>query len=106
MARRVDTLDLEVPPPVALDACRTALAELGWSADANGGDERLSGREDNTKLCCHQAPASVEVELQGNAEGGTAVRITGSVPGFGPVSSGHLRTRMEALWRHLLAATR
>ena len=104
MPSRVDTLDLEVSPAAALVACRRALAELGWSADASDG--RVSGREDDTKLCCHQSPVSIEVELRANADGGTGIRMTGSVPGVGPVSSGHLRTRMEALWRHLLAAAR
>src|SRR5262245_24973941 len=106
MARRVDRLELEVSPAVALDACRRALAELGWSSDLSDGPVRISGREDDTKLCCRQSPASVELELRANADGGTAIRMTGSVPGFGPASSGQLRTRMEALWRHLLAAAR
>ena len=106
MPTRVDTLDLPVSPERASAACGEALAELGWSWEEGEGSLHLSGREDMTKLCCHQSPASVDLELRSNGNGGTAVRMTGSVPGVGPVSSGHLSTRMEALWRHLLAAAR
>ena len=105
MSGRIDELVLEVPPDRAGEACRIALAELGWSAEATG-EERLAGREGTDRLCCHQSPATVEIELRANGNKGTAIRMSGSVPGFGPVSSEHLSSRMEALWRHLLAAAR
>jgi hypothetical protein len=103
MSKRVETIDLAIPPDRALEACRRALVELGWSGDEAGERLRLSGREDATRLCCHQSPASVEIELRAH-DGGTAVHMAGQVPGFGPVSKAHLSSRMEALWRHLLRA--
>jgi hypothetical protein len=103
VSKRRDEIDLAVPPDRALEACRRALAELGWSSE-EAEEMRISGREDTTRLCCRQSPARVEIELRGH-DSGTAIRMAGSVPGFGPVSSDHLSSRMEALWRHLLAAT-
>ena len=103
VAKRVDVMELPVAATQVLAACRRAFSELGWSSDGCNGERRLHGYEDATKLCCHQSPASVEIDLQKHG-GGTKVRMSGSVAGLGPVSTGHLRSRLEALWRHILGA--
>jgi hypothetical protein len=100
---RVDSIELAHPPDRILVACKQALAELGWRGDASGAGLQLRAREDESKLCCRQAPIEVEIELEERAEK-TNIRVSGSVAGFGPVSSQSLRGRMEALWRHLFAA--
>lgn len=103
VSTRVDKIELDHPADQILIACRQALVELGWTSEVSEDELLVLAREDETKLCCRQSPIAVEIKLQERTET-TTVGVRGSVPGFGPVSSQALRSRLEGLWRHLFAA--
>lgn len=99
MSRTQGVLELRVAPEAARQACRKALAEIGWDvirADTNV----VEAREDPTRLCCHQSPAEAEIRFTEAADG-CQVTIETKVPGLGPISSSHARGRQEAIVRRL-----
>jgi hypothetical protein len=101
MSKQRRVVELDLPPDRALAACRRAIAELTWTLEESGGQGDLSGRERPEILCCHNAPVRVEAEVLPAGHDRTSVEVRGSVPGWGPVSSKHLRSRMDAFERRL-----
>jgi hypothetical protein len=101
MSKQRRVIELDLAPDQALAACRRAIADLTWTLEESGGQGDVTGRERPEILCCHNAPVRVEAEVQPAPHDRASVEVRGSVPGWGPVSSEHLRSRMEAFERRL-----
>lgn len=98
MSKRAELLEFDAPPERALVACRAAIRSLEWKLGEDGGG-RLTTSQDPAKLCCNEWPAQIEIEV-GPAPGErSAVTLAGFVPGFGPISSRHLRASLASLGR-------
>ena len=102
-AERQRTLDLEVGPEEAMEACREALDHLGWeiSEEEPG---HLHGYEDFTRLNCRTSPSIVDLEVVAPDYDHTFVAINISAPGIGPVPKGRAERQLEALTRHIREA--
>lgn len=100
MSTDSQSLDL----PVAIDRARLVCAEaavgLGWQCERVAGSV-LAVTEDATRLHCHRQPLSAEIRLEAGAAGQTRARIDGKVPGFGPISSQHVREQTALLARRI-----
>ncbi len=98
MSKRAQLLELEVAPDEALAGCRAAVAELGWEVSETG-EDRLATHQDPAKLCCHDWPVEVVIEVVEAGERRTCLGMKASVPGRGPISSRSLGSSLAALER-------
>ncbi len=80
--------------------CSEVLRSLGWQVMQSGGG--LVAREGANPLAMH-SPAQLELRFAPDAAGGTRVVLDGSIFGFGPFQSKHLK---EAMARFRQAAER
>ena len=106
MSRVEGALELAIGPDEVEQCWRQAIAELGWTVVGQQPGV-LEAREDITRLACCQSPAETKLETA-TSRRGCALRLATKVPGFGPVSSSHVKGRHSALVRtfhkHLTAA--
>jgi hypothetical protein len=98
VTKRAELLEFDAPPDRALVACREAIRSIEWDL-GEVGTGRLTASQDPAKLCCHDWPAEIEVEVDPAPGEGSAVTLAGFVPGFGPISSRHLRASLALLER-------
>ncbi len=96
MTKRAEQLEFDAPPDQALAACRSAIRSLEWE-QRGVGERRLAASEDPAKLCCHDWPAEIEIEIDPAPGERSAVTLAGFVPGLGPISSRHLRASLALL---------
>lgn len=96
VTKRAELLEFDAPPDEAHVACRAAIRSLEWDL-GEVGESRLTTSQDPAKLCCHDWPAQIEVEIDTAPGERSAVTLTGSVPGLGPISSRHLRASLALL---------
>lgn len=97
--RDTQELRMHAPPAEVAGLCREVVAHLGWSAterEGEGGEPRMTVREDIGHLCCGESPIRLEVELREASGGGTTAVIEGIVPGVGGIASKHLHQCMRA----------
>ena len=79
---------------------------LRWGLEHRG-DGRIEVREDATRLHCHCSPLTARLTVHATGSGRTSLTIEGSVPGWGPVASQHVRSQTDLLARRIgLAAIR
>lgn len=97
-------LRVPLPPPEALQACREAIEQIGWSVQTSDPQKhRMTAIEDFTKINCGDSPLRLEIELEpGKGGRGTAVNVEAIVPGVGGVASKHLHIGMRAFALSLL----
>jgi hypothetical protein len=103
MSKVTGTFLVDAPSEEVLRRFQTTLGTLGWEV-ARDDDGLVVAREDATALCCNQAPASARLQIERRDAGVTAVEITTKVPGIGPVSSRHVRSRMALVERAIQGA--
>jgi hypothetical protein len=98
MSKMTRTVLVEARGADVLRRCQATLGSLGWEVTRD--DEGVvTVREDVAALCCNEAPASARLQIEPRDGGISAVEITARVPGIGPVSSRHVRSRMALLER-------
>ena len=85
--------------PAALQACREAVAALGWTAREVDG-ESLVAAEDPAGLCCVVWPVEVAVKII-DGGGSSILKLTATTPGRGPIQQRQLRERLGRLEREL-----
>jgi hypothetical protein len=78
-------------PDETARACVEALRSLGWQVAQSAGG--LVASEVPNPLAMHW-PARLEIGFAPGAAGGTRVVVNGSISGFGPLQSGHLKDAM------------
>lgn len=93
MSRHSDNFLVPTPVNETARACHAAVTALGWAIDSPSADEMT---------CVAPAallanPAALEVTTRAHPSGGTIVSIMGSVFGFGPFQSAHLRSQAGLL---------
>lgn len=89
-------LDLHTAVGDAMIACREAVRDLGW---------RILEQSETCLVCKEVTPcvtsltwaAQVEIILTGGSADITKVTLNGSIFGFGPIQSGHLRGQVGSL---------
>jgi hypothetical protein len=96
MAKLSRAFDLDVTPTVASRAAREAIRGAGWNYEESG--EQVEAREDVTRLCCKQAPVTVQISVR-EQDSGTEIRLEGRLPGWGPIPSRQLPDRLRMLER-------
>ena len=84
MPRHREKMTLELTSEEALTACRRALPALGWEPYEEG-HGRLLAAEDQARLCCHDSPSRVEIELASRGPDRTELTFKASAPGVGPI---------------------
>jgi hypothetical protein len=90
----------------AAQACREAVAELGWRV-LELGETRMVFKQAPSGEFLGTAPARVEVELKADSSDKTTIEAKGSNFGFGPLQSGHVRGEVRNLRNRVeLAAKR
>ena len=95
MARRSLSCELGVDHRAALAASAAAIEALGWDLEST--DSALVGYEDSARLCCHDSPVRVSIAVvQSDAEA-SVLNIEATVPGFGPIASRSLKSRLRAI---------
>jgi hypothetical protein len=75
--------------------CKEAVASVGWRV-AEATDTRLRCKEVSTQSTSFTWPAEVLIELTAN-ETNTVITMNGSISGFGPIQSGHLKGQVGNL---------
>lgn len=95
MSRVEGVFELSLPPDRAQICCRRVFAELGWTMNRDQ-PGLLEGREDITRLACHQSPAETTLEIAASS-GGSEVSIATKVPGLGPIASSHAHGRQKTI---------
>jgi hypothetical protein len=93
MSRYSDEFLVPTATKVTARACREAVTALGWT---------INGATAGRMTCVTPAallanPAVLEVTTHAHPSGGTVVSVTGSVFGFGPFQSAHLRNQAGSL---------
>ncbi len=83
-------------------ASRAALADLGWELRSQTAN-LLRAREDPVHLHCHCWPAEAALRVEAGKPGSTPVSIETTVPGYGPIASGHAQDCSRALARAIHA---
>jgi hypothetical protein len=78
-------------PDETARACVEGLRALGWQVAQSGGG--LVANEAPNPLSMHW-PAQLDIRFAPDAGGGTRVAVNGSIAGFGPLQSGHLKDAM------------
>lgn len=86
---------LELPFEDTMPVCEEAIAELGWRVM----------RKSNSRIVCKEPfqissftwAAKVEIRLEPSAEDTTSLLLKGSIFGYGPIQSGHLKRQMDNL---------
>ena len=97
MSKLAETLHLDQPPEDVRRVCLDRLGRLGW--EVRESQDGFEVAEDATRLCCVESPASGHLRFRVSETGGTTLEVEASVPGFGPIASRNVRSRMALLIR-------
>jgi hypothetical protein len=83
------------PPDAVAVACQEAVAQLGWRIlnQSSGG---ITCKEMSSSAVSFTWPAKIEVTWQGRGTT-TKLSLNGSIVGFGPIQSNHLKGQMGNL---------
>lgn len=100
MARREISCRLEVDRRTALATSEAAIEALGWDAEST--DSALVGHEDSARLCCHDSPVRVTITVARSGPEASVLNIEAAVPGFGPIASRSLSSRLRAIEAKIL----
>ena len=98
MASYSQVLLLPLDVDAAASVCRQVLRGIGWTAEEDG--ESLLATEDGSRLHCHCHPATVHVTFRSRGDR-TETSFEGSVAGWGPISSKHVREQTSGLARRV-----
>jgi hypothetical protein len=96
MAKRSVKVNLDIDPQGAAEAVRTAFRALEWEILADDG-HRIAATEDPTRLCCTISPVKAETVCAPSGASGTRIELTCSTPGWGPIATRQIRSRMGSL---------
>jgi len=99
MSRRKDEFFVELPKAEALDACKNAIAQIGWRIMEES-PECITIKEVAIQSTSYNWPAKIGITMESGGSR-TKVFLKGSVFGFGPIQSGHLKGQMGR-FRNLL----
>ena len=105
MSKHGQQFPLEAPPEQALNACRQAVADLGWRL-LEQQPWRILAKEPGVSAAHMTYRAKVTIDV-GSPEGssGSVITLNGSnSPGMGPIQSNHLRQQMAAVQDAITAA--
>ncbi|GIK83233.1 MAG: hypothetical protein BroJett024_43380 [Alphaproteobacteria bacterium] len=92
-------LVLQSQPSELRNVARRVVADLGWEVEHAKG--ALLVYEDATRLHCHCSPLRAELKFKAAENGETELVITGTVAGWGPIASQHVREQTDLLTRRL-----
>lgn len=76
--------------------CRKAIAEMKWRMMEQG-NERFVCKEVSPGITSFTNAAQVEIVLTPKSPNATGITFKGSISGFGPIQSGHLKGQMGNL---------
>jgi hypothetical protein len=93
MSKLSDELFLQLPLEHASQACRSAIANIGWNIKSMD-DRRIVPK---VGVGISRNPSNIEVLLTSHDDSGTIVTLNGSIMGIGPVQKSHLRGEMNRL---------
>ena len=86
-----------IPRPIedVVSACQDAVAQLGWRI-LEQSESHLVCKEELKQVTSFTCPAKIEVTWRDDG-GKTHITLNGSIMGFGPLQSGHLKGEMGNL---------
>jgi hypothetical protein len=96
MSKHSDQFNLSLAIAESLRLCRETLLSLGWQVTGES-DTQLMVNEVTNPIVSMTWPANVELDFAFDPAGGTRVVVKGSIFGFGPIQSGHLKEAMRKL---------
>lgn len=96
MSRHREEFDLSLSLVDAMTACREAITALDWRVMQQGGTG-LACKEVTPHGMSFTWAAQVEILLTSKSSDTTRVTLHGSIFGFGPIQSGHLRGQVGNL---------
>ena len=100
MSRSRASLRLPLGSAAAQRTAEGVAAGLGWEFESTGPGSLVID-EDATRLHCHCSPLRAHLTLRSLGADLTELRIDGRVPGWGPISSDHVRRQTDLLARRV-----
>ena len=92
MSKAVDEFIINLTKNEAILACKNATAQLGWRIMGDNTDSIIC-KEIASQATSFTWPAEVTINIIENGEK-TKIVLNGSIMGFGPIQSNHLRGQM------------
>jgi hypothetical protein len=86
MSKITDEFQVALAPDAAWLACKQAIANIGWGI-ASADDSQIVPK---MGVGITRNPSKIAVERGDAPDGSTAIRLRGSIVGFGPVQKRHL----------------
>ncbi len=96
MSRHADEFILKVPFQEAVELCSEAVSGLGWEILEQTGP-RIVCQEKMPEVTSFTWSAKVEIELSAHGQDATWIHLEGSIFGFGPLQSRHVKGQVGRL---------
>jgi len=97
MAKQEEVFEVNLPIKDCLKVCQEAVASLGWAV-MHQDDRGLDVKEGMPQVTSFTWPAKVEIILRNEkSPEKTKIILNGSIFGFGPIQSGHLKGQIGNL---------
>ena len=90
MSKYQQSFILNLPLSRASEVCREVAAQLGWRV-LEQTTYRIVCKENAPQVTSFTWSAKVEIELEAESQGWTRITLDGSIFGYGPIQSGHLK---------------